>query len=80
MSERRRYPRVPTELSARVLFHWKFVLECTVRDISAGGACLEIADSTRLPEVFDLIIAQVGDVHACQVRWRAGDRIGVSFH
>ena len=78
MLERRRHVRVPTAIPARILFHWQHVVECTVRDLSVGGACIELPDA-HLPDIFDLVIDGETDGYACRVAWRTIDRMGVAF-
>jgi PilZ domain len=78
MIERRTHPRIPTEEPARVLLNSHFVLACTIRNISLGGACLELDGGVAIPEVFDLIPTQ-SDARTCRVMWRAKDRVGVAF-
>jgi hypothetical protein len=54
-------------------------VQCTVHNISIGGANLEVESRIRIPDSFDLTIdAQDGTQH-CQVVWRTDRRIGVSF-
>ena len=50
---------------------------CTIIDVSAGGACLEIHGSDTIPRKFTL---NHGGVRKnCQVVWQKGRRVGVSF-
>jgi hypothetical protein len=54
-------------------------IECTVHDISLGGANLEVESSSAIPDSFDLLIdAESGKLH-CHVVWRKERRIGVAF-
>ena len=50
---------------------------CTVIDISAGGACLEVANPERLPKRFGLLHGKTKK--SCLVMWRRHHRIGVQF-
>ena len=78
MLERRRHARVPTAIPARILFNWSRVLDCTVSDLSVGGACLELSN-VHVPDMFDLTMDGEDAVQACPVAWRADDRMGVAF-
>jgi len=52
-------------------------IDCTVRNLSATGAALEVTSQTGIPEKFALV---VDDQHLpCHVIWRKGYRIGVRF-
>ena len=55
-------------------------INCTVRDLSASGACLRVASPVGIPNTFDLRLNQDDDMaRHCQVVWRSADRIGVRF-
>jgi hypothetical protein len=78
MQERRRHARVQAKEPARILFSSCSLLACKIRDVSAGGACLEVDIAAVVPDEFDLI-PNNSDPHACRVVWRIKDRIGVAF-
>jgi c-di-GMP-binding flagellar brake protein YcgR len=80
MIERRQYSRILTEQPARILCNYRSVLACTIRDISAGGACLELDPVLPIPDQFDLIPDRRDNSHACRVVWRFGERVGVAFN
>ena len=50
---------------------------CTVVDISAAGASLEVADPQRLPKRFWLLHGKTKK--SCLIMWRTRHRIGVQF-
>lgn len=50
---------------------------CTVIDISAGGACLDVPGSAAIPRRFTLNHA--GTKKSCYLVWQKGRRIGVAF-
>jgi len=52
-------------------------LPCTVLNISAAGASLEVANPERLPKRFWLMHAKTKK--SCLVIWRRHHRIGVQF-
>jgi hypothetical protein len=52
-------------------------LECRIIDISASGACLEVSTPSAVPQRFDLHHA--GSRKKCNVVWKRGYRLGVSF-
>jgi hypothetical protein len=53
--------------------------DCMITDISKQGARL-FADGVEVPDQFDLLISgDKGTRRGCQVVWRLGGEIGVSF-
>jgi hypothetical protein len=52
---------------------------CTIRNLSAGGACLELASQVGIPDAFDLIIGEGNVRRPCRVAWRKANRMGVQF-
>ena len=53
--------------------------ECTIRDLSDGGARLQVSPSVLLPEHFDLHVAQRGLIVRATIVWRLDKEIGVHF-
>ena len=53
--------------------------ECTVRDLSEGGARIEAPASVTVPEFFELYIPLKGLRHRARMMWRAGNELGISF-
>jgi hypothetical protein len=53
--------------------------QCTVRNISRGGAYLEVANPIGIPDDFALVIASDQIERRCHVTWRRDKRIGVAF-
>ena len=52
-------------------------LECTIRNLSDTGACLQVSTTTGMPTSFDLIVE--GARHTCKIVWRTETRLGVAF-
>ncbi len=52
---------------------------CTVRNISATGALIEIATATEIPKTFTLILEMETTERLCTVVWRKRAQIGVRF-
>jgi hypothetical protein len=65
--------------AAKITFSNQSVIDCTVRNMSQTGACLEIATASCVPSAFMLSIG--GDMRArnCRVAWARATRMGVSF-
>lgn len=53
------------------------VIECTLVDYSAGGACLQLQKPLTLPERFEILYGTTRK--RCRVVWKRGTRIGVAF-
>jgi len=52
---------------------------CTIRDLSAGGACLEVADGNVASQIFELSFDWFRSSRRCEIKWHSADRIGVAF-
>ena len=55
------------------------MIHCTVQNITSSGACLKLANTYGLPEIFELTFEQGRTRRACRVVWRTADQIGVAF-
>ena len=53
--------------------------DCVVRNISEGGACLELGDAARLPEAMPLSIARKGRSFLARLIWRQANKVGLAF-
>jgi hypothetical protein len=80
MSEHRRETRQRVFLKGRITFNnGASSIDCLVRDMSSSGARLVLSETTVLPEVFDLYIAQKDRTYRATLRWRREDGVGVVF-
>lgn len=78
--ERRRHPRQRTLKAARILLnHHHSVLDCTVRNFSQLGACLNVASTVGIPERFDVIFDADHSVRVCRMVWHKERQLGVEF-
>ena len=50
---------------------------CSIIDLSAGGACIDVPGSDAIPQRF--ILNHGGVKKTCRVVWQKGRRIGVTF-
>ncbi len=75
-SERRTAPRHRVLKRGMIQFH-HLTVECIVRNVSPGGACLVV--ETMTPDEFRLFWS--GDLlgRNSRVVWRSGNKMGVSF-
>ncbi len=53
------------------------LIDCTVIDLSAGGASLDLPDPERLPDRF--VLLHGGTKKKCLVKWKKFRRVGVVF-
>ncbi|ABD09346.1 hypothetical protein RPB_4663 [Rhodopseudomonas palustris HaA2] len=77
VDDKRRLPRSDIEEPAHVSFGGTS-LGCVVRNISADGAAIEVANAAYIPERFRLVMI-AGDVRQCRLVWIKQNRIGVAF-
>ncbi len=54
-------------------------IACTVRNISASGAAIDLEGPVTLPQSFTLSIARDNFVRNCRPVWRSDRRIGLAF-
>ncbi len=79
---RRRYSRVrPSGLVSStatiIVAPNRPTISCTIIDLSAGGACLDLPDPDRLPSRFVLLHGATRK--NCLIKWKKFRRIGVQF-
>jgi hypothetical protein len=78
--ERRQRPRARTLKAARILFNEHHsVIDCTVRNLSQGGACLNVASAIGIPERFDVIFESDHSIRPCRMVWHKERQLGVEF-
>ena len=79
LRDKRLSPRRITMIPAQIVFDsGRRRVDCIIRNLSEGGAKLEVATVLGLPPTFDLI-AKGHRPHACRVAWRALREMGVQF-
>ena len=80
IAERRLAPRLKTLLTGILVFaDTGATMDCLVRNISAYGARVVLADAFRLPEEFHLRVPHHDQTHRAKVVWRKGDAAGVAL-
>ena len=52
---------------------------CTVRDISEGGAKIQIDPTLEIPTYFDLLLVNEMVIMPVRIRWRRRNFMGVQF-
>ena len=77
--EKRISPRRNTMISAHIVFEGgRRQIECVIRNLSDGGAKLEVASVRGIPDQFQLLVPQHRP-QQCRVVWRAVREMGVQF-
>ncbi len=79
MEERRQVPRHLTLKRGSISFNRDGGIDCRVRNLSPGGACLEVASQVGIPDDFVLVVEIDHLQQACHVIWRTATRLGVEF-
>jgi hypothetical protein len=79
--EKRVSRRARTKLPAKIIFGSKeFVLDCTIRDLSATGARVAIPPLDILPKTLILVEPQNMLAFDSCVRWQRNSLVGLSFN
>ena len=76
--DKRRASRRDVRRAARISFA-KQNLVCTVRNVSATGASIQVADVSAIPDSFRLVMEMETAARLCVVVWRKTTQIGVKF-
>ena len=80
MIEARQAERVRSFLRARIVFNnQNSTIDCTIKNISATGAKIDIANTVSVPNTFDLEVPQRGRVYRARLCWRGEAALGVEF-
>jgi hypothetical protein len=80
MTEARRSDRLKSLLRARIIFNGgSSTIECLIRNISAHGMRLELAESLSVPGEFDLEVPHKGRTYRTRLVWRGSGMIGVAY-
>ena len=80
MAKHRMDLRKRTYKAARISFNKRSAtIDCVVKNLSAQGACLQVASPIGIPEFFDLVFDSDDSIRPCQVVWRNLKQIGVEF-
>ena len=78
MDEKRKHPRTEINEPAYVSSGGS-VMSCTVRNMSAEGAAIDVENPAFVPPRFRLVMANDSSVRECSIVWIQKNRIGVSF-
>jgi len=80
MPELRRTERIKSFLRAQILFnHRMTTVDCLIKNISAGGAKIDVDQTASIPAEFEIYIPQKNKTHKARMIWRDAHAIGVEF-
>jgi PilZ domain len=79
MVERRNSPRRRVLKSVKIIFGTDSVTNCTVRDLSQTGACVEVQAPWSIPSDFTLVIESDTLKRACHTARVNANPLGVAF-
>lgn len=78
-NEQRLQPRRHTMIIATLVYDGgRSRVDCVIRNLSEGGAKLEVATVRGIPQTFDLMVP-AHRPHHCRVVWRSLKELGVQF-
>lgn len=79
MQERRKCTRSRVLKSAKLVLRNSSVIDCVVRNVTGGGARIEIPHTTGLPEAVGLTLDGGRTIRRCRLAWRTLTETGVEF-
>lgn len=79
MLERRRFPRTKVFKGAKLISAGCLTVNCTVRNLSNHGACLQLPSTLDLAAEFDLSFDKGRTLRKCRIVWQIFTNVGVSF-
>jgi len=80
MQDRRKFVRRRTLKGGRLAYdNGSQTTDCLIRDLSEGGAKIQVADVHRIPSELVLSFGDGRGSRPCFVRWRRGDALGIEF-
>jgi hypothetical protein len=80
MLDRRQSPRARTVLGGMAsINNGASSMDCLVRNISEGGACVEFDEVAKLPEEINITIARKGRSFLARMIWGRANKVGVAF-
>jgi hypothetical protein len=77
--KRRKEPRRHALKAGQIQIDKHSTIDCIVRNLTEGGACLEVASPIGIPNTFVLSIPLDKSTRRCHVSWKNVRKIGVSF-
>jgi hypothetical protein len=79
MLERRKCPRLRVLKSAKLVLAKSTFFDCVVRDLTIGGARIEIPNTIDLPKEFETTFGSGSSMRPCRLVWRTISTAGLEF-
>ena len=76
-SDRRRYPRIPTDLDAIAALPGRVICGCSILDMNIYGARIEVSEA--VPDEFFLVDLASNVAYKARVAWRSAPLVGTRF-
>jgi PilZ domain-containing protein len=76
--ERRKTKRTPVSKRCRVFFGAS-AYECVAKNLTSRGACLDLPDTIRINQPFELSFDGGRTIRRCTVIWRAANSLGIAW-
>lgn len=78
--EKRQAERRRTFKGGKIVFnHGRSIIDCTIKNLSRGGAALNVENTCGIPDEFILLVNADNAQKACRAAWRTQTQIGVAF-
>jgi hypothetical protein len=77
--ERRKWPRLRVLKSAKLVLAKSTFFDSVVRDLTIGGARIEIPNAIDLPKKFEAAFESGSSVRPCRLIWRTISAAGLEF-
>ena len=78
-AEHRRARRRRTLKQGKVILTDSTTMDCTIRDLSEGGARLVFGGATQLPKTFSLVVLSDNTRRPAELLWQRGLSAGIAF-
>jgi len=76
----RRHPRYRVRKEGKIISaELRCGIDVIIRDMSVGGARMEIQPAVDIPDIFDLVVTSEYLYYPALVKWRSGHMIGIEF-
>ncbi len=79
MLERRKCPRLRVLKSAKLVLAKSTFFDCVVRDLTIGGARIEIPNTIDLPKELEAAFGSGSSIRPCRLVWRTISAAGLEF-
>ena len=80
MVERRQVQRTRVLKAAKIILNsHASVIDCTVRNLTNLGACVQVPSVVGIPDSFDLTFDSGRSSRNCRLIWRTENKFGITF-